>query len=94
MTSTNTARSPRADKHFNHRMLAVATSSHLLRPMTRTIAGHLAANGSITAVEASAVYRARSLSRRIADLRDFGIEIKSEYRTDPTGQRYVRYVVE
>lgn len=52
---------------------------------------HLQIRGSITQVEAQAIYKMRSLTRRIADLREQGYNIKSETKTDPTGQRYVRY---
>lgn len=65
----------------------------LLRPQTHRIAQHLRDVGNISGVEASAMFKTRSLTRRIADLRDCGIEIKSEFKKDSTGQRYVRYVL-
>lgn len=52
---------------------------------------HLKHVGSISFVEANDLYRVRSLTRRIADLRERGHEIVSEWRTDITGQRYTRY---
>jgi hypothetical protein len=60
-------------------------------PMSQAILTHLREFGHITAVEASAVYRTRSLSRRIRDIRDAGHYIESVFKRDPTGQRYVRY---
>jgi hypothetical protein len=55
------------------------------------IAEHLQNVGSISWVEANDLYRVRSLPRRIADLREAGHEIVSEWRTDHLGQRYTRY---
>jgi len=52
---------------------------------------HLRDVGSITWVEANDLYRIRSLTRRIADLRERGHDIISEWRTDRLGQRYTRY---
>ena len=55
------------------------------------IAEHLQNVGSISWVEANDLYRVRSLPRRIADLREAGHEIVSEWRKDHLGQRYTRY---
>lgn len=52
---------------------------------------HLKATGSITGVEAAAIYKIRSLPRRIANLRDRGALIHSKRCKDHTGQKYVRY---
>lgn len=52
---------------------------------------HLKRVGSISWVEANDLYRVRSLTRRIADLREMGHDILSEWRKDTLGQRYVRY---
>lgn len=62
------------------------------RPMTDLILDHLKTKGSITNVEAQALYRCRALPRRIADLKAKGHEIMSVLRQDQTGQRYARYV--
>jgi len=61
--------------------------------MTQTdkILDHLKTIGSITFVEAVDLYRCRSLPRRIADLREAGHEIISEWRKDKLGQRYTKY---
>lgn len=64
-----------------------------LTPQARQIGGHLLEAGSISGIEAAALFRTRSLTRRISDLRARGIEIESERKVDTTGQRYVRYVL-
>lgn len=74
--------------------LRFCVEHQLFAPQTLKIAGHLQKIGSITGVEASAIYKCRSLPRRIKDLRDFGIAVRSETKYDLTGQRYVRYVLE
>ena len=55
------------------------------------ILDHLQKIGSISWVEANDLYRVRSLTRRIADLREAGHEIVSEWRRDLLGQKYTRY---
>lgn len=62
--------------------------------MVDLILDHLLTKGSITNVEAQALYRCRALPRRIADLKADGIPIKSVLKKDATGQRYARYVLE
>ena len=54
---------------------------------------HLRDVGSISWVEANDLYRVRSLTRRIADLRQRGLKIISEWKTDRLGQRYTRYIL-
>lgn len=57
------------------------------------LARHLEEAGSITNVEAQAMYKIRALPRRIKDLEvTRGITVKRVWKTDLTGQRYVRYV--
>ena len=55
------------------------------------ILDHLQKVGSISSLEAWTLYSVRSLTRRIKDLRESGIDIISERRRDNNGQRYVRY---
>lgn len=55
------------------------------------ILDHLKQVGSISFVEANDLYRVRSLPRRIADLREAGHSIVSEWRKDRLGQKYTRY---
>jgi len=52
---------------------------------------HLNKVGSISNIEAQALYRIRALPRRISDLEECGFPISRERRVDNTGQRYVRY---
>ena len=63
----------------------------LAKTQETLILNHLKARGSITAVEAQALYKVRSLTRRITTLRRTGANIESVWKTDLTGQRYVRY---
>ena len=50
---------------------------------------HFLRKKSITWVEAADLYRVRSLTRRIADIRAKGMPIISEWRRDLNGQRCV-----
>jgi hypothetical protein len=52
---------------------------------------HFKVRDSITNIEAQAVFRMRSLSRRVCDLKSRGYKFRKDMRTDATGQRYVRY---
>jgi hypothetical protein len=61
------------------------------KPMVELIFNHLLSKGSITNVEAQALYRCRALPRRIADLKVLGMPITSVLKKDATGQRYARY---
>ncbi|WP_158625415.1 MULTISPECIES: helix-turn-helix domain-containing protein [unclassified Asaia] len=65
-----------------------------MTPQAKLVLDHLQHHGSISAVEAAAVYRIRHLPRRILDLKEAGHGIRKEPRKDPTGQRYVRYYLE
>lgn len=62
-----------------------------MTPQARAVLNHMKTAGSITNVEANAVLRVRSVSRRITELRDCGYRIRKETKYDSTGQRYVRY---
>lgn len=52
---------------------------------------HFSKKPTITPVEAQAMYKMRSITRRISTLRQQGHVILREYRRDQTGQRYARY---
>tara|TARA_B110000444_G_scaffold171743_1_gene160488 strand:- start:3560 stop:3781 length:222 start_codon:yes stop_codon:yes gene_type:complete len=54
---------------------------------------HFESRTSISGVEAANIYKIRSLPRRILDLKEIGYEFESQWRTDPTGQRYKRYTL-
>lgn len=62
-----------------------------LAPQERTVLRHLKTVGSITSVEANALHRIRSLSRRITTLRSAGHPIKAVLKQDVNKQRYARY---
>ena len=61
------------------------------KPQVDMLLEHFQQRPSITAVEAAALYRIRSLSRRIVDLINQGYRFSKQHSVDPTGQRYVRY---
>lgn len=64
----------------------LATSSQ-----TSMLLKHFKSVPSISALEAGALFRIRSLSRRINDLEAKGYKFHREMRKDSTGQRYTRY---
>lgn len=65
-----------------------------MRPQTHQVLRHLIAAGSITNVEAHAVLKCRSVSKRISELvNTHGIDVAKLHRRDSTGQRFVRYVL-
>ena len=65
-----------------------------MHPQTHQVLCHLIAAGSITNVEAHAVLKCRSVSKRISELvNTHGIDVAKLHRRDSTGQRFVRYVL-
>ena len=58
---------------------------------TEILLKHFSVKPSISGVEASAMFRIRSLHRRILDLEEKGHLFTRERKIDTTGQRYVRY---
>jgi hypothetical protein len=58
---------------------------------TEMLLRHFSIAPSISGVEAGAIYRIRSLHRRILDLEAQGYKFHRELRKDATGQRYMRY---
>ena len=65
----------------------------LLPPQARVVYDHLNTAGSITRVEAEAVYRIRQIPTAIYALRAAGVAIRTEFKKDRTGQRYGRYTL-
>lgn len=70
----------------------------LLSPQAFTIFKHLVNVGEISGVEAQAMYKARSLTRRITEINDAIVYVSGgafrvgrEWKVDAAGQRYVRY---
>lgn len=65
-----------------------------MHPQTYQVLQHLITAGSITNVEAHAVLKCRSVSKRISELvNTYGIDVAKLHRRDSTGQRFVRYVL-
>lgn len=61
------------------------------KSQTEMLLEHFKLKPTITAIEAAAMFRIRSLSRRINDLEAQGYLFSRIRRKDSTGQRYVRY---
>ena len=64
-----------------------------MSPQDHKVLKHLRTKRSITRVEAEAVYRIRHLPGCIFRIRAAGHDVTSRWRSDPTGQRYVEYVL-
>lgn len=65
-----------------------------LSPQAHKVLAHLMTAGSISNVEANAVHRVRSVSRRITEInRAYPGLVLKEQKRDVTGQRYVRYTL-
>ena len=62
-----------------------------LKPQTQLVLDHLMNYGHITPVEAGAVYKIRCLPKRISELKEAGVLIQTQLRSDATGQRYAHY---
>lgn len=62
-----------------------------LKPQTQLVLDHLTTYGHITPVEAGAVYKIRCLPKRISELKEAGVLIQTQLRSDATGQRYAHY---
>lgn len=62
-----------------------------LNPQSALVLKLLKEKGSLTGVEAAAVYRVRALPRRISDIKAAGHKISRVLSADVTGQRYARY---
>jgi len=54
----------------------------------------LEAGHSITSVIATDQFKIRSLTRRIRDLRDAGVEVESEWKQDANGAWYTEYWIQ
>lgn len=66
----------------------------MMTPQAQTILTHLRKVGSITNIEAQAVYKCRSVSSRISEIdRTYLCKCVRTYHKDFTGQRYVRYTL-
>ncbi|MDE3021870.1 MAG: hypothetical protein KGI54_08425 [Pseudomonadota bacterium] len=52
---------------------------------------HMQEVGEISQIEAASLYKVRSLTKQMSNLRKEGMSLLSQWKTDITGQRYVRY---
>jgi len=55
------------------------------------VLSHLITRGSISQLEARNTYRVERLTSRVVELKKRGVGIKSEFRKDESGKKYVRY---
>jgi len=62
-----------------------------LKPQTALVLKHLEDHMEITPVIAAAIYKVRSLPKRISELKQAGYKIRTTLCKDATGQRYARY---
>lgn len=76
---------------FNREVELVERKTEHLAPQTAKVLKMLETKGHLTAIEAAAVAKVRSLTKRIHELRQVGYVIRSEWKRDTEGQRYVRY---
>jgi hypothetical protein len=62
-----------------------------MTPQQKQVYNHLRDKKTISALEATALYRVSSLTKVISELIKQGFTITSEFRFDHTGKRYKRY---
>ena len=62
-----------------------------LYPLTKTILRHMEKRGSISPMEALLTYGCARLAARIHEIRQAGIDVTTDLRTDEAGHRYARY---
>lgn len=79
----------------NKTMFAIAALRDKSTPKSQImkIVDHLVMRGSISQLEADALYRVKRLASRIHDLHLKGIQTHVEIRTDLTGKRYAKYAL-
>lgn len=70
-----------------------ATVAESASPQCQTVYRHLRENPTqgLSQYEATLLYRVAALPRRIADLREIGVEFRIERKRDQTGHAYARY---
>jgi len=71
--------------------MATQKKAPSMSTQTAALLQHFAVKRDISALEAAAMFRIRSLSRRINDLEARGHSFTRVRKKDTTGQRYVRY---
>ena len=59
-----------------------------------SLLNHLANGHSVTRVEALVALDIQNITARICDLRDAGVDVKTDVRIDPKGRRYARYFLD
>lgn len=70
----------------------VQRAPRAITPQAQVVLNHMQRAGSITQREALVDHAVQSLTRRITEIKDACIPVKTEYKRHPvTGQRYARY---
>lgn len=85
---------------MNNTKVLLAGTRCRLAPQTTEILKHLVTVGTLSGVEAQALYKARSVTKRVSEINSYlhdvaGPEamLTSEWSVDATGQRYKRYTM-
>jgi hypothetical protein len=78
---------------FNIRRAAQILSTLSPTNQQRIVLNHILVKGSISPLEADSLYRVKRLTSRITELKEAGVNIVAEMRTDNTGKRYARYSI-
>jgi hypothetical protein len=64
-----------------------------LTPQNKTLVTHFRRAGRITQRQAIMDYSIQSLTKRMAELRQMGLDVQSNFKNHPvTGQRYCEYL--
>jgi hypothetical protein len=75
-------------------LYSIKPAAHL-SPQAVLVLNHMKQAGSITNIEANAVHRVRSVSRRITEINralvGTGYSVEKAHKRDVNSQRYVRY---
>lgn len=64
-----------------------------MTPQSTKILNHLRVAGSITGVEAAAVYKARHLPSKIFEIKQAGYDVRTTIKHDLMQQRYASYTL-
>ncbi|MGL5935052.1 MAG: helix-turn-helix domain-containing protein [Cetobacterium sp.] len=78
---------------YNVRRAAMILSTISPTNQCRDVLNHIIMKGSISPLEADAIYRVKRLTSRVHDLKKMGVALVAELRKDITGKKYARYYI-